>query len=100
MAAYADGHGEERDAEGHARSFATVSLSRRRWPTAAGEIDIHAPRVNDKREGCCFRRIILPPWARRSPKVTEVLQALNLPGMSTKDFVPRVGRVLRQARRD
>jgi putative transposase len=44
--------------------------------------------VNDRREGYRFTSKILPPWARRSPKVTEVLPVLYLRGISTKDFVP------------
>src|SRR6266540_2113833 len=35
-----------------------------------------------------FRSSILPPYARRSPKVGEVLPLLYLHGLSTKDFVP------------
>ena len=46
--------------------------------TAAGRIEVEAPRVNDKRvdetgERQRFRSSILPPWARKSPKVAEVL---------------------------
>jgi putative transposase len=60
----------------------------RKVTTAAGELEIEAPRVNDRREGYRFTSKILPPWARRSPKVTEVLPVLYLRGISTKDFVP------------
>ncbi|MGH9260476.1 MAG: IS256 family transposase [Acidimicrobiales bacterium] len=61
--------------------------------TAAGRIEVTAPRVNDKRvdesgERCRFRSSILPPWARKSPKVTEVLPLMYLHGMSTGDFAP------------
>src|SRR5512135_3745160 len=35
-----------------------------------------------------FRSALLPPWCRRSPKVTEVLPLLYLHGLSSKDFVP------------
>jgi transposase-like protein len=44
--------------------------------------------VNDRWEGWRFSSAILPPWARRSPKVSEVLPVLYLRGVSTKDFVP------------
>jgi putative transposase len=50
--------------------------------------------VDDRRvdevtgERCRFRSAILPPWCRRSPKVTEVLPLLYLHGLSSKDFVP------------
>ncbi len=71
---------------GHARP--------RRVTTAAGAVEVSAPRVNDKRtdpetgERRRFRSAILPPWCRRSPKVTEVLPLLYLHGMSSGDFAP------------
>jgi putative transposase len=61
--------------------------------TAAGRIEVTAPRINDKRvdedgERCRFRSSILPPWVRKSPKVTEVLPLMYLHGMSSGDFAP------------
>jgi transposase-like protein len=61
--------------------------------TAAGRIEVSAPRINDKRvdengERCRFRSAILPPWARKSPKVAEVLPLMYLHGMSSGDFAP------------
>ena len=62
--------------------------------TAAGGIEIEAPRVNDRRvddetgERCRFRSAIVAPWCRKSPKVTEVLPLLYLHGMSSGDFAP------------
>jgi putative transposase len=35
-----------------------------------------------------FRSVILPPYMRRSPKVSEVLPLLYLHGLSTGDFAP------------
>jgi transposase-like protein len=35
-----------------------------------------------------FRSSILPPWARKSPKVAEVLPLMYLHGMSSGDFAP------------
>jgi transposase-like protein len=56
-------------------------------------VPIRAPRVNDKRvdasgERKKFSSRILPAYARRSPKVTEVLPVLYLHGLSTGDFGP------------
>ena len=34
------------------------------------------------------------PWARKTPKVTEVLPLLYLHGLSTGDFVPALGQFL------
>ena len=61
--------------------------------TAAGPVEVTAPRVNDKRvdeagERCRFRSSILTPWARKSPKVSEVLPLMYLHGMSSGDFAP------------
>jgi hypothetical protein len=36
--------------------------------------------------------VILPPYMRRSPKVTEVLQLLYLHGLSSGDFIPALER--------
>ena len=62
--------------------------------TGAGPIEVRAPRVDDRRvddesgERMRFRSSILPPWARKSPKVAEVLPLMYLHGMSSGDFVP------------
>jgi transposase-like protein len=68
--------------------------------TSAGAVQVTAPRVNDKRtdpvtgERLGFSSAILPPWARKTPKVTEVLPLLYLHGLSTGDFVPALGQFL------
>ena len=73
---------------------------RREVLTAAGAIEVAAPRVNDKRtdpatgERKRFSSAILPPWARKTPKITEVLPLLYLHGLSSGDFVPALGQFL------
>lgn len=63
--------------------------------TAAGAVEVLAPRVNDKRvdettgERRRFASAILPPWCRKSPKINEVLPLLYLHGLSSQDFVSR-----------
>ncbi len=65
--------------------------------TSAGAVQVTVPRVNDKRadpgtgERMRFSSAILPPWARKTPKVTEVLPLLYLHGLSSGDFVPALG---------
>jgi transposase-like protein len=65
--------------------------------TSAGAVEVTAPRVNDKRtdpatgERRRFSSAILPPWARKTPKITEVLPLLYLHGLSSGDFVPALG---------
>jgi transposase-like protein len=68
----------------------------RKLTVGSGTVPICAPRVNDKRvdetgERKRFSSRILPAYARRSPKVTEVLPVLHLHGLSTGD----VGAALR-----
>jgi len=71
---------------GHARE--------RRVTVGSGTVRVRAPRVNDKRvdedtgKRQKFSSRILPAYARRSPKVTEVLPILYLRGLSTGDFGP------------
>jgi transposase-like protein len=71
--------------------------------TSAGAVEVTAPRVNDKRtdlvtgERARFCSGILPPWARKTPKVTEVLPLLYLHGLSSGDFVPALGQFLGSA---
>ena len=66
----------------------------RRLTVGSGTVAVRAPRVNDKRvdegtgERQRFSSRILPAYARRSPKVTEVLPVLYLHGLSTGDFAP------------
>ena len=76
------------DEVGHALVVRNGVTEPRTVTTAAGALEIQAPRVHDRREGRRFTSAILPPWARRSPKVTEVLPVLYLRGISTKDFEP------------
>ncbi|MQB02478.1 MAG: IS256 family transposase, partial [Actinobacteria bacterium] len=51
-------------------------------------VEVRAPRVDDRSEGGQFVSAILPPYMRKSPKVTEVLPILYLRGLSTGDFAP------------
>ncbi|MBP2477563.1 hypothetical protein JOF53_006435 [Crossiella equi] len=68
--------------------------------TSAGAVEVTAPRVNDKRVDPAtgrrkrFSSAILPPWARKTPEITEVLPLLYLHGLSSGDFVPALGQFL------
>jgi putative transposase len=90
--AYIAGLAGERDERGHRLVVRNGRAEPRTISTAAGPIEVTAPRVNDKRvddgERCRFRSSILTPWARKSPKVTEVLPLMYLHGMSSGDFAP------------
>jgi putative transposase len=92
--AYLERHRAARDDRGRALVVRNGSARGRTVVCGAGAIEVAAPRVNDRRveeatgERSRFRSSILPPYARRSPKVAEVLPLLYLHGLSTKDFVP------------
>ncbi|MFD9432005.1 IS256 family transposase [Streptomyces sp. NPDC060002] len=72
----------------------------RKVTTAAGAVEVKAPRVNDKRvdettgERERFSSAILPPWCHKSPKISEVLPPLYLHGLSSGDFVPALEQFL------
>ena len=92
--AYVTALATERDDQGHRLVVRNGHAVARSLVTGAGPIEVLAPRVNDRRvdevtgERVRFRSLILPPWARRSPKVAEVLPLMYLHGMSSGDFVP------------
>ncbi|MGQ4420539.1 transposase, partial [Streptomyces sp. SAS_269] len=71
--------------------------------TSAGPVQVKAPRVNDRRidaetgERKRFSSAVLPPWARKTPKISEVLPLLYLHGLSTGDFVPALEQFLGSA---
>jgi transposase-like protein len=72
----------------------------RKVTTVAGAVEVRAPRVNDRRvdestgERKRFSSAILPPWCRKSPKISEVLPLLYLHGLSSGDFVPALEQFL------
>jgi putative transposase len=84
---------DERDERGHALVVRNGRAREREVLLGAGAVAVKAPRVNDRRvdengQRRRFRSVILPPYMRRSPKVTEVLPLLYLHGLSSGDFVP------------
>jgi transposase-like protein len=92
--AYVDRFVDELDEEGHRLVVRNGHAEPRTVMCAAGAVEVHAPRVNDKRvdeetgKRVQFKSVILPAWCRRSPKITEVLPLLYLHGLSGGDFVP------------
>lgn len=91
--AYVEQFTGEFDENGH-RLVRRNGVGRERTvQTAAGTLDVQAPRVDDRRvdedgNKATFRSSILPPWCKKSPEVAEVLPLLYLHGMSTGDFAP------------
>ena len=91
--AYVEFARAERDGRGHALVARNGYAREREVLCGAGSLTVKTPRVNDRRIGedggrKRFSSVILPPYMRRSPKVSEVLPLLYLHGLSTGDFVP------------
>ncbi len=88
VAGYIERHQQLVDAEGYRLVVRNGRAAERTLVTGAGALKIRAPRVDDRREGRRFSSSILPRYARRSPKVADVLPVLYLRGLSTGDFAP------------
>jgi transposase-like protein len=94
VAAYIAAHAGELDEHGHHLVRRNGHARKRVLITGAGQVPVTAPRVDDRRidpatgTKARFRSAIMPPWCRKSPKVTEVLPLLYLHGMSSGDFAP------------
>jgi transposase-like protein len=88
VADYIERHQRLVDAEGYRLVVRNGRAAERTLVTGAGSLKIRAPRVDDRREGRRFSSSILPRYARRSPKVADVLPVLYLRGLSTGDFAP------------
>lgn len=90
---YIEAAREQRDEQGRALVVRNGYAREREVLLGAGSVALKAPRINDKRvdengQRRRFKSVILPPYMRRSQKVTEVLPLLYLHGLSSGDFVP------------
>jgi len=98
VADYLERNAGARDARGWAEVTRNGHGTPRKVTVGSGTLEVRAPRVEDRRvvdgERQKFSSRILPPYARRSPKVTEVLPLLYLRGLSTGDFQEALGALL------
>ena len=100
VADYIDSFAEERDEDGRRLVVRNGHARQRRVTVGSGTVALRAPRVNDRRvdedtgERMRFSSRILPAYARRSPKVNDVLPVLYLRGLSTGDFRPALQELL------
>ncbi len=91
---------EERDEQRHRLVVRNGQGKERRVTVGSGTLVLRAPRVDDRRvdpetgERRRFSSAILPRYARRSPKVSDVLPLLYLRGLSTGDFGPALRELL------
>jgi transposase-like protein len=96
---YVERFSDEVDEHGHRLVVRNGKAKERKVTVGSGTIPIRAPRVNDKRvdeqgERQKFSSKLLPAYARRSPKVGEVIPILYLRGLSTGDFKPALEQLL------
>ncbi len=100
VAEYVERFADERDEDGKRLVVRNGRARERRVTIGSGTLPIRAPRVNDKRidektgERQRYSSRILPAYARRSPKVNDVLPVLYLRGLSTGDFRPALEQLL------
>ena len=100
VADYVGQFADERDDDGKRLVVRNGRARERKLTVGSGTVPIRAPRVNDKRvdeqteERQKFSSRILPAYARRSPKVNDVLPVLYLRGLSTGDFRPALEQLL------
>ncbi|HRL81710.1 MAG TPA: IS256 family transposase [Propioniciclava sp.] len=103
VAAYIDAHAGVVDEAGRRLVVRNGFHAEREVVTAAGAVEVRQPRVNDRRvdavtgERRRFASAILPAWARKSPRVAEVLPLLYLHGLSSGDFAPALEQFLGSA---
>ena len=82
------------DERGHRLVRRNGHAPARQVAAGVGQVEVVRPRVDDRRVDPTtglrqqFHSQILPRWARRSPKVAQVLPLLYLHGLSSQDFVP------------
>jgi transposase-like protein len=94
---------DQRDGNGRRLVVRNGYHQPRKVTTVAGAVEVRALRVDDKRtdeasgERRRFSSAILPPWCRKSPKISEVLPLLYLHGLSSGDFVPALEQFLGSA---
>src|SRR3954451_4878094 len=102
VADYIERFAEERDADGKRLVVRNGRARERKLTVGSGTVAVRAPRINDKRmdeqtgERQKFSSKLLPAYARRSPKVNDVLLVLYLRGLSTGDSRPALEQLLGQ----
>ncbi len=75
-----------RDENGHALVVRNGKARPRTVSLGVGPVELQAPRVDDRRPDHRFTSKILPPYMRRSPRLSDALPVLYLRGLSTGDF--------------
>lgn len=80
---YINQHKDVPDGDGRRLVVRNGRSSARTIQTGIGNIEVEAPRVNDRREGERFTSQILPRYLRRTPSLENLIPILYLKGVST-----------------
>ncbi len=80
---YINQHKDVRAADGRRLVVRNGRSPARTIQTGLGNIEVAAPRVNDRREGERFTSQILPRYLRRTPSLENLIPILYLKGVST-----------------
>src|SRR5208282_6742377 len=88
---YIQRHRHHLDDQGHRLVVRNGHHPARKIQSGNGAIEVHQPRVNDKRTDEDGNRIrftskILPPYLRKTKAIEELVPWLYLKGISTSDF--------------
>ena len=93
---YVERNRQQVDSAGHRLVVRNGHHPPRKIQSGNGAIEVHQPRVNDKRvdeEGnrIRFTSKILPPYLRKTKAIEELVPWLYLKGISTSDFPEALG---------
>src|SRR5450432_282122 len=93
---YVERNRQHLDSAGHRLVVRNGHHPPRKIQSGNGQIEVHQPRVNDKRvdeEGnrIRFTSKILPPYLRKTKVIEELVPWLYLKGISTSDFAEVLG---------
>jgi putative transposase len=99
VAEYIEAHSSRKDGNGHRLVVRNGSMPERTLLTGMGPLLIRQPRVDDrglKQEESAerFSSGILPRYLRRVPSVDNLLPALYLKGVSSKEFLAALSAIL------
>jgi putative transposase len=89
VADWIDRHQDCRDEQGRRQVVRNGHLPARAITTGVGPVEVHQPRVQDRRAAGQrekFTSAILPPYLRKTKSVEELIPWLYLKGVSTGDF--------------
>jgi transposase-like protein len=91
VAEYIAAHAELRDEKGRRLVSRNGRMRKRQVQTPIGPLEVHQPRVNDRRRTLLGQRIrfssrVLPKYLRKTRALEDLVPWLYLKGVSSNDF--------------